>query len=265
LQLPRRFLVLAFLLPALFAVACGGGSSNKTVKLGDLSFNDHGTKDVTNATTLEIEADSFYFSPTFVRGSASQKLRVKVDNETKNTLHNFSLPGLQIDKDVPAGTAMDFELTFPQSGVLLFLCKYHTGSGMNGELLTGSATPQAASAAAPAAPAAAPNVKVADNALGKIVTDASGKSLYTNKNDVANSGKSTVSGATLTVWPVFSIPTGNPVKATDLPGDVAVITRDDGAKQVTYKGMPLYYFARDNGPGDTNGQGIGNVWFVAMP
>ena len=79
------------------------------------------------------------------------------------------------------------------------------------------------------------------------------------------SGKSTVSGQTLTVWPVFSIPTGNPVKATDLPGDAAVITRDDGAKQVTYKGMPLYYFARDAAPGDTNGQGIGNVWFVAMP
>src|SRR5439155_15880201 len=124
---------------------------------------------------------------------------------------------------------------------------------------------QAASAAAPAAPAAAANVKVADNALGKIVTDVTGKTLYINKNDVANSGKSTVSGNTLTVWPVFSIPTGNPVKAPELPGDVAVITRDDGAKQVTYRGMPLYYFARDNAPGDTNGQGIGNVWFVATP
>ena len=44
-----------------------------------------------------------------------------------------------------------------------------------------------------------------------------------------------------------------------------VISRDDGREQVTYNGLPLYYFANDKAPGDTKGQGVGGVWFVAAP
>lgn len=40
-------------------------------------------------------------------------------------------------------------------------------------------------------------------------------------------------------------------------------TRTDDTVQVTYNGKPLYYFAGNENPGDTNGQGIGDVWFVA--
>jgi predicted lipoprotein with Yx(FWY)xxD motif len=36
----------------------------------------------------------------------------------------------------------------------------------------------------------------------------------------------------------------------------------DGSNQVTYAGKPLYHFAGDAKPGDTNGQGVGKVWFV---
>ena len=38
--------------------------------------------------------------------------------------------------------------------------------------------------------------------------------------------------------------------------------RDDGEMQVTYDGHPLYTFASDTAPGDTNGQGVGEVWYV---
>jgi predicted lipoprotein with Yx(FWY)xxD motif len=106
---------------------------------------------------------------------------------------------------------------------------------------------------------------VSDSSLGKIVTDASGRTVYTFKNDVAGSGKSAVAGQLATVWPPFTLASGNPVKPTDLPGELTLINRDDGTKQVIYKGMPLYYFAQDTAPGDTKGQGIGNVWFAATP
>jgi predicted lipoprotein with Yx(FWY)xxD motif len=41
--------------------------------------------------------------------------------------------------------------------------------------------------------------------------------------------------------------------------------RTDGAEQVTYNGWPLYYFANDAAPGDTNGQGVNDVWYVIAP
>ena len=39
----------------------------------------------------------------------------------------------------------------------------------------------------------------------------------------------------------------------------------DGTRMVTYNDMPLYYFAKDTKPGDTNGQGVGGFWFVVSP
>ncbi len=47
------------------------------------------------------------------------------------------------------------------------------------------------------------------------------------------------------------------------PGKFSLVTRDDGTKQVAYNGSPLYRYTPDKAPGDTNGQGVGNVWFVA--
>ena len=41
--------------------------------------------------------------------------------------------------------------------------------------------------------------------------------------------------------------------------------RDDGTMQVTYNGHPLYHFSGDQAAGDTNGQGIGDIWFVVSP
>jgi len=47
--------------------------------------------------------------------------------------------------------------------------------------------------------------------------------------------------------------------------DFGTITREDGKRQTTYKGSPLYYFEGDKAPGDVMGQGMGNVWFAANP
>jgi hypothetical protein len=42
-------------------------------------------------------------------------------------------------------------------------------------------------------------------------------------------------------------------------------TRTDGKTEVTYHGHPLYYFAGDHKPGDSNGEGLkafGAEWYV---
>ena len=45
---------------------------------------------------------------------------------------------------------------------------------------------------------------------------------------------------------------------------LGTLTRDDGTVQVTYKGWPLYHLSGDTTPGDTNGQGMEGVWFLAV-
>ena len=46
---------------------------------------------------------------------------------------------------------------------------------------------------------------------------------------------------------------------------LGTITRRDGSRQVTYDGRPLHQFTRDDKPGDANGHGMGDVWFVVNP
>jgi predicted lipoprotein with Yx(FWY)xxD motif len=43
---------------------------------------------------------------------------------------------------------------------------------------------------------------------------------------------------------------------------LSTITRDDGTTQVTYNGWPLYTFSGDTAPGDTNGAGEEDTWFL---
>jgi predicted lipoprotein with Yx(FWY)xxD motif len=106
-------------------------------------------------------------------------------------------------------------------------------------------------------------VKIADKpGLGKYLTDAEGKTLYWFKKDAA--GKSECSGGCLEKWPAFYRETLAPPAGT-VKEDFATITRSDGAKQTTFRGYPLYYWAGDAKAGDTNGQGMMDVWFVVDP
>jgi predicted lipoprotein with Yx(FWY)xxD motif len=102
------------------------------------------------------------------------------------------------------------------------------------------------------------------SAIGKLLTGDSGKTLYTLKSDGPDT--TTCSGACATSWPPFTLGTGDTVVAgAGVTGKLARFTRPDGTVQVTYGGIPLYYFAGDAKAGDTNGQGLKGVWFVASP
>src|SRR5215469_4399657 len=75
-------------------------------------------------------------SPTFLRGRPGQKLTLLVESEASR-LHNISISSLGIDKNIPPKGKVQFEVTFPASGVLAFTCKFHGPLGMNGQLLSG--------------------------------------------------------------------------------------------------------------------------------
>jgi len=126
--------------PAPARAAAAPSATSKSITLGGVSYADHGTKDVRDRAKLELEADDYYFSPTFLRGKPGQTLTLLVENEA-STLHNISIPALGIDKDVPPKGRVQFDVTFPASGVLAFSCKFHGPLGMNGQLLAGDTPP----------------------------------------------------------------------------------------------------------------------------
>ena len=144
-----------------------------------------------------------------------------------------------------------------------------------------SAAPSVAASVAPSASAAAseePSASSSESAeepykleassgsVGAYLTGEDGKTLYTFKPDVADSGKSTCNGDCATNWPPFEVDEADEVEAGDgVSGKISVITRDDGTMQVAYNGKPLYYFKNDTKAGDTNGQGLADKWFVAAP
>lgn len=109
------------------------------------------------------------------------------------------------------------------------------------------------------APAGGSTVKLADSDFGQILVDAEGRTLYMYMPDAH--GPSTCTGGCLEAWPSL----GGPAAAGEgVDGAlVGTATRpDDSSEQVTYGGWPLYYFAGDAAPGEVNGQGSGDVWYV---
>jgi predicted lipoprotein with Yx(FWY)xxD motif len=53
-----------------------------------------------------------------------------------------------------------------------------------------------------------------------------------------------------------------------MAADLGTITRPDGTMQVTYKGHPLYFYAKDGDAGDAYGEGLksfGADWYVLTP
>ena len=128
---------------------------------------------------------------------------------------------------------------------------------------TDASTPAApAAATSTAAPSTAGSgaLALASTALGPVVVDASGRTLYMYGKDTAGSGKSACTGGCLTAWPPV-LATGTPT-ATGVTGTLGTIDTPDGKKQVTLNGWPLYTYAKDAKAGDTTGQNVGQVWFV---
>lgn len=128
-----------------------------------------------------------------------------------------------------------------------------------GDTTTTQATTTTEAATTTTAPApAGTEVVVSDSDLGPILTDGDGNTLYLFIPDAQ--GDPTCYDACEANWPPL-VGDATAGEGTDA-SLFGTATRTDGSTQVTYNGWPLYYFAADAAPGDTNGQGLNDVWFV---
>jgi predicted lipoprotein with Yx(FWY)xxD motif len=100
--------------------------------------------------------------------------------------------------------------------------------------------------------------------LGDYLVGPDGMTLYLFARDPL--GESVCSDTCAENWPPFTVDSADGLSAAEgIPGELGTIEREDGALQVTYNDIPLYYWARDDAPGDTTGQGVGGVWWVLPP
>lgn len=135
---------------------------------------------------------------------------------------------------------------------------------MEGDEVPGADVPVASPMASPVAGGDTTIMTAEDPDLGTIFVDAEGMALYIFLTDVPDSGESTCYDRCEENWPVLSAE--EPLTLPEgVPGELGLIERTDGTMQVTYNGWPLYYWVEDQAPGDVTGQGVGDVWYVAVP
>ena len=122
------------------AAACGGSGDNDeseegtTTTIGGVQAESHGTKDVSGETgKVEIEMYDNFFEPTILEGKPGQKVTIELKNEGK-AAHTFTVSEQSIDQEVEPADEAEVDITFPESGELTFVCKFHQSSGMVGAL-----------------------------------------------------------------------------------------------------------------------------------
>ncbi len=98
--------------------------------------------------------------------------------------------------------------------------------------------------------------------LGSYLVDGQGMTLYYTVSDRPD--YSNLPDELLTSWPAFHV-TAIVIPSTLSEADFSTYIRDNGVAQTTFRGYPLYHFYQDQNPGDTLGNGLNGVWFVASP
>ncbi|WP_328338688.1 COG4315 family predicted lipoprotein [Micromonospora sp. NBC_00421] len=137
-----------------------------------------------------------------------------------------------------------------------------------------SASPGAPGASgAPAADQAPPpaNVQLTDQLVGKkiarmgnVVVDQEGFILYRFDKDSDDPPSSNCVDKCAQVWPP-ALTDGNPQLQGVSDDKVGTVTRQDGTRQITIGGWPVYRYIGDKKAGQWKGQGVGGTWFVVDP
>ncbi|MEW2374864.1 hypothetical protein AB0883_01990 [Micromonospora sp. NPDC047812] len=132
-----------------------------------------------------------------------------------------------------------------------------------------TAAPEPETSPSPAAPPADADLTEELNGrkvarMGSVVTDQDGWILYRFDKDTNDPPSSNCVDKCAQVWPP-ALTDGNPELNGVSDDKVGTVTRQDGSRQITLDGWPLYRYVGDRKPGQWKGQGVGGTWFVVAP
>jgi predicted lipoprotein with Yx(FWY)xxD motif len=153
--------------------------------------------------------------------------------------------------------------TLAAAALLFAACGGNSGGTPTGTPAGVASQVPPSSAASPGASQSAEGVEVelGDNdTLGEFLVGEGGMTLYLFTPDTTTKSNCNPGGC-LENWPPFTVD-GTVTGGAGVTGTFGTITRDDGTKQVTYGGHPLYYFVGDKAAGDVNGQTLNDKWYV---
>jgi len=126
-------------------------------------------------------------------------------------------------------------------------------------------------AAASGPSASGTTVTVRDAGGMKVLATSSGQTLYASEQE-----KGMVlcrSSACVAVWKPLTVPAGQePTSSGGVAGHLSTLNRQDGSRQVSFGGRPLYTFSFDHSAGQVNGDGQKDsfggtdfTWHAATP
>jgi predicted lipoprotein with Yx(FWY)xxD motif len=131
--------------------------------------------------------------------------------------------------------------------------------GDDSSVTSGSSKRNTGSSTTTSTVAPKPTVQIAESALGPILVDEDGFTLYLLDTDTATTISCT--GECATTWPPLTV-TSAPVAGPGVDSSLLSTLGTSARKHVTYAGHPLYRFSGDQAAGQTNGFGVGGIWWV---
>jgi predicted lipoprotein with Yx(FWY)xxD motif len=148
--------------------------------------------------------------------------------------------------------------TFCAIGALAIAAGALAGCGSSSS--TGATAPASTAAAAQSTTKSAPSLTIATYKTpedGTLISGANNRTLYVltadEKTTSAHQKLSTCYTGCAAVWPPV-LASGTPTIAGKANASLlGLTTRRDGTKQVTYNGLPLYYYAADTKAGQATG------------
>ncbi len=129
--------VLLLLTAALVAGACGGSEEEAAAPA--------------QGAQVKVEQDDFFFKPEDLSGEAGTALTVELENKGQTT-HTFTIAELNVDEELAPGEKTTVTFTPTTGGGLVYFCRFHRMTGMEGTLTVSGGSAGAAPTARPSSP-----------------------------------------------------------------------------------------------------------------